>query len=118
MIYGRPDDAYRIDYIDTMWEAIHQDEGNTFKIYNTLEDTIKASINKIDKISCIKLNRKDLQKDKENIFKDIPFVSLSARYSRYFYAEKGICWKCKKRPAEESSISGFCTECLEYVKIF
>ncbi len=47
LIYGRPDDAYRIDYIDTMWEAIHQDEGRTFQIYNTLEDTIKASINKL-----------------------------------------------------------------------
>ena len=51
VVYGRPDDAFRIDYIDTMWEVDHQ-EKNQFgfsknvecKIYNTLSDTIDASI--------------------------------------------------------------------------
>ena len=60
VIYGRPDDAYRINYLDTMWEAIYNERksvlrtsdtiASTFqdpKIYNTLEDTIKASINKL-----------------------------------------------------------------------
>jgi nucleoside 2-deoxyribosyltransferase len=46
VIYGRPDDAYRIDYLDTMWEAIHNENGTKPVIYNTLEDTIKASIKK------------------------------------------------------------------------
>lgn len=52
VVYGRPDDAFRIDYCDTMWEAGYLDQidfGFTKlkqcpKIYNTLEDTIKASI--------------------------------------------------------------------------
>ncbi len=44
IVYGRPDEAYRIDYLDTMWEAIHKDYNKTFSIYNTLENTIKASI--------------------------------------------------------------------------
>jgi len=59
VIYGRPDDAYRIDYIDLMWNVIQLDEYLTgdekdidiskydnppTPIYNTLHDTIRASI--------------------------------------------------------------------------
>lgn len=47
VIYGRPDDAYRIGYVDIMWEKIQNDDGQDFKIYNTLSDTIDASINKL-----------------------------------------------------------------------
>ncbi len=45
VIYGRPDDAFRIGYLDTMWEAINNGnlEGQ-YKINNTLEDTIDAAI--------------------------------------------------------------------------
>lgn len=44
VIYGRPDDAYRISYPDIMWK----EDANMWEstaIYNTLEDTVKASIN-------------------------------------------------------------------------
>lgn len=45
MIYGRPDDAYRMGYLDIMWTTVAS-ENNQYSsvIYNTLEDTIKASI--------------------------------------------------------------------------
>ena len=47
MIYGRPDDAYRMGYLDVMWETIANDY-NLYEpiIYNTLEETISASIKK------------------------------------------------------------------------
>ncbi len=38
--YGRPDDAYRIGYLDTMWEEITSGR----KVYNSLSDTIHYSI--------------------------------------------------------------------------
>jgi len=48
IVYGRPDDAYRIGYLDIMWKAIWQDFGfrkeDVPPIYNTLEQTIQASI--------------------------------------------------------------------------
>jgi len=43
MVYGRPDDAYRVDYLDTMWEAIFE---QSLPTYNTLADTVAASIKK------------------------------------------------------------------------
>lgn len=45
MIYGRPDDAYRMGYLDVMWKAV-ADEAKTYEplIYNTMSDTIAASI--------------------------------------------------------------------------
>ena len=45
MVYGRPDDAYRMGYLDVMWEKVAS-ETNTYKplIYNTMSDTIAASI--------------------------------------------------------------------------
>ena len=43
VIYGRPDDAYRIDYLDIMWKL---DAGEkNIPIHNTLEKTTRASIN-------------------------------------------------------------------------
>lgn len=45
VVYGRPGDAYRIGYLDVMWEAIN--EGRTKKlceIHNTLSDTINDAV--------------------------------------------------------------------------
>ena len=54
VVYGRPDDAYRIDYLDTMWEAIHDDIDNYHEcdmdrlpICKTLSDTIDLAIESI-----------------------------------------------------------------------
>jgi nucleoside 2-deoxyribosyltransferase len=45
MIYGRPDDAYRIGYLDVMWKAVAKETGDyNPNIYNTLESTIASSI--------------------------------------------------------------------------
>ena len=45
LVYGRPDDAFRIDYNDVMWNKVFKKEFNLVEpIYNTLENTIKASI--------------------------------------------------------------------------
>ena len=41
MVYGRPDNAYRVRYLDKMWQL----RVGT-PIHNTLEDTILAAINK------------------------------------------------------------------------
>lgn len=43
VIYGRPDDAYRISYPDIMWTE-DAEPGESTKIYNTLEDAVNASI--------------------------------------------------------------------------
>lgn len=45
LIYGRPDDAYRMSYLDIMWTQVAS-ENNQYanNIYTTLEDTVKASI--------------------------------------------------------------------------
>lgn len=50
VIYGRPDDAYRMAYLDIMWKADADDrlraEGRTYAatIYHTLPETVKAAI--------------------------------------------------------------------------
>ena len=45
VIYGRPDDAYRIEYQDLMWEEDGKDrEKEIYPIFNTLKDTVSASI--------------------------------------------------------------------------
>ena len=44
VVFGRPDDAYRINYSDIMWKKIHEEVCLDMDICNTLEDTIKASI--------------------------------------------------------------------------
>jgi len=41
VVYGRPDDAYRIGYLDVMWEAISEGRRS---IRNTMSDTVRASI--------------------------------------------------------------------------
>ena len=43
VVYGRPDDAYRISYPDIMWVA-DAEENESTAIYNTLEDTVKAAM--------------------------------------------------------------------------
>jgi len=48
IVYGRPDDAYRINYSDIMWVEDGKIYGDTVcAIYNTLEKTVKAVIDKI-----------------------------------------------------------------------
>lgn len=50
MVYGRPDDAYRIGYLDVMWKAVAEETGEYEPlIYNTMADTISASIKKTQK---------------------------------------------------------------------
>lgn len=51
MIYGRPDDAYRTDYLDAMWRADADATLNDnfdgicdAEIYHTMEDTVVAAI--------------------------------------------------------------------------
>ncbi len=45
MVYGRPDDAYRIGYLDIMWKAVAAEKQNyNPAIYNTINETIAASI--------------------------------------------------------------------------
>jgi hypothetical protein len=46
MVYGRPDDAYRMGYLDVMWKAVAEEGRYEPLIYNTLADTISASIQK------------------------------------------------------------------------
>jgi len=54
IVYGRPNDAYRIDYLDIMWVEDCKDCKNRFPdedpalVYTTLEATVRASIQKID----------------------------------------------------------------------
>jgi hypothetical protein len=46
MVYGRPDDAYRIQYLDIMWEAASKGIYEPI-IYHTLEETVGAAINMV-----------------------------------------------------------------------
>lgn len=47
MIYGRPDDAYRMGYLDIMWKAVAGENRQYVpSIYSTLEETVSASIAK------------------------------------------------------------------------
>jgi nucleoside 2-deoxyribosyltransferase len=46
IIYGRPDDAFRMEYCDIMWKKIHEEDYLESFIYNTLEETVKYSIKK------------------------------------------------------------------------
>lgn len=45
MIYGRPDDAYRMGYLDIMWKTV-AGENRQYQpdIYSTLKDTVSACI--------------------------------------------------------------------------
>jgi hypothetical protein len=44
VVYGRPDDAYRMIYLDIMWVEDAKTKGAECPIYNTLEKTVDASI--------------------------------------------------------------------------
>ena len=45
VVYGRPDDAYRIGYLDIMWEAICKEKNlQSNKIQNKLSDTVDSAI--------------------------------------------------------------------------
>ena len=45
MVYGRPDDAYRMSYLDIMWNKVSEETLNYEpNIYNTLENTVAAAI--------------------------------------------------------------------------
>lgn len=45
MVYGRPDDAYRMSYLDIMWGEVFEETLNYEpNIYNTLETTVDAAI--------------------------------------------------------------------------
>ena len=46
VVYGRPDDAYRIEYDDIMWTKLRV--GQDAEIYTNLKETIEASINKLN----------------------------------------------------------------------
>lgn len=55
VVYGRPDDAYRITYLDIMWVEDAKRRGTPPKreeadcnIYNTLEKTVDAALRKLD----------------------------------------------------------------------
>lgn len=51
VVYGRPDDAYRIKYLDIMWiedakrRALNTDKW--YPIYNTLDKTVNATLKKL-----------------------------------------------------------------------
>ena len=61
LVYGRPDDAFRIAYNDIMHNQIYHELDTTRPIYNTLEDTVKASI--------------ELANSKWNLKQKLPFKS-------------------------------------------
>lgn len=51
VVYGRPNDAYRMSYLDIMWvedykQRYGKNSGAT--IYTTLEKTVKAALEKLD----------------------------------------------------------------------
>lgn len=49
MVYGRPDDAYRMKYLDIMWvEDAKIKKDATCPIYNTLEKTIDATLKMLE----------------------------------------------------------------------
>lgn len=44
-VYGRPDDAYRMGYLDIMWKAAAESVGKvSLDIFNTMEETVRVSI--------------------------------------------------------------------------
>lgn len=50
MVYGRPDDAYRVTYLDIMWAEHHKAIRQTNSvppIYNTLEKTVNGALDKL-----------------------------------------------------------------------
>ena len=49
VVYGRPDDAYRMTYLDIMWVEDSKRTNSKCPIYNKLDKTIEASIKLVDK---------------------------------------------------------------------
>jgi hypothetical protein len=51
MVYGRPRDAYRMNYLDIMWVEDAKRKGNRshIPIYTTLEKTVRASLELLKK---------------------------------------------------------------------
>lgn len=47
MVYGRPDDAYRMTYLDIMWVEDAKLTGASCSIYNTLEKIVDAALVKL-----------------------------------------------------------------------
>lgn len=47
MVYGRPDEAYRMSYLDIMWVEDAKLSGAGCPIYHTLEKTIDATLLKL-----------------------------------------------------------------------
>ncbi len=43
ILYGRPDDAYRISYCDKMWNKISEENETNYPIYDSLENLLKNS---------------------------------------------------------------------------
>jgi hypothetical protein len=60
IVYGRPDDAYRIRYQDIMWEIDAKDRcisiNNIKSIRNTLEDTVQSACILADYIQQIQID--------------------------------------------------------------
>jgi nucleoside 2-deoxyribosyltransferase len=50
VIYGRPDDAYRITYCDIMWVEDSKIQKADCSIHNTLEKTVNATLEKMEQI--------------------------------------------------------------------
>ena len=50
MVYGRPDDAYRMAYVDIMWKADAQEYNVAidYTIHHTLETTISSSMKRAE----------------------------------------------------------------------
>jgi len=48
VVYGRPDLAYRITYLDIMWVEDAKRTGSPCPIYNTLEKTVDAALKKLN----------------------------------------------------------------------
>ena len=50
VVYGRPDDSYRNTYLDIMWAEDAKAKSAECPIYNTLEKTVAATLEKINSI--------------------------------------------------------------------
>jgi hypothetical protein len=48
VVYGRPDDAYRMTYLDIMWVEDAKIRGAKCPIYNKLDKTIDAAMELVE----------------------------------------------------------------------
>lgn len=44
VVYGRPDDAYRISYLDIMWKAIIKENNGNREVFATIHNTLEGTI--------------------------------------------------------------------------